>query len=102
MGASALTRTALVTSGSMSMIVPVAVCLNLRCPVVGTRLGLEGRLGYLHRQPESPHQIIEHVIVRIAQPAIAQLQRDVAVAQMVGRAREFARISAVHSRNRLR
>ena len=51
---------------------------------VGAALGLEGRLDGVHRQPQRPDHVVQHVIVLVAQAPAVDLHRDVAVAQVVG------------------
>ncbi len=61
---------------------------------VGTVLRLERRLDGLHRGAELFEHGFQHVVVEQAQPAVADLQGDVTVAQVVGGAGQFQRAGA--------
>src|SRR5687767_15402700 len=50
---------------------------------VCARFGLEGGFQCGHVEAELAHQTIEHVIVQIEQPPKFDLQRDVAIAQVI-------------------
>ena len=68
---------------------------------IGTGLGLEGGLFDAHQETERGDHVVQHVIVRVAQPAVAYLQRHVPVAQVIGRARQQTRIVGRHRGDRL-
>ena len=55
---------------------------------VGSRLWLEGALRMANAQSELLHHLVEHVIVQVAHFSRGDLQRHVAVAQVVCRPRE--------------
>jgi hypothetical protein len=69
---------------------------------VSAALGLEGGFFDAHRQAQTAHHLVEHVVVQIAQPAVPNLQRHMAVAEMIGGAREGARVGASDRRDGFR
>jgi hypothetical protein len=55
----------------------------LRTAAVGAGFGFEGRLDKADRQAETTQHIVQHMVVQIANPARFDLDRNMAVAQMV-------------------
>jgi hypothetical protein len=80
--------------------VGVLMAMCVRVPVCA-RLGFERRLFDEHAQPHPAHHFIEHVIVPVTQPAVADLHRHVPITQVIPRARETRRIRIPHRRYRL-
>ena len=70
--------------------------------VIGAGLGFERRLLVHDRKPELGDHLVEHVIGEIAQPASTDLQRHVAVAEVVTDARELRDIVTARGRDRIR
>src|SRR5450631_3563238 len=83
-------RSMIVVVTMMAMAVAVTMAVAVR--VISTRLRFERRLLYSHLQTQTSRQVVEHVVMRVAQPAVPHLQRDVPIAQMISRTREIARI----------
>src|SRR4051812_3391781 len=71
------------------MVMPVSMLLIVSVtPAVGARLGVETASVHVeHQTYPSPH-VIEHVVVLIGRGARLDLQGDVPVAEVIGRARE--------------
>jgi hypothetical protein len=59
----------------------------------GAAFGLERQPARLNVEPEAAHHGVEHVVVLVRKPALAELQRHVSVAQVVGAAQERVRIA---------
>jgi hypothetical protein len=68
---------------------------------IRTRLGLEWRLLDDHAQAHPAHHLIEHVIVPVTQPPVADLHRHVPITEGIPGARKARRIRIPHSRYRL-
>ncbi len=77
--------------------VPLVVVLVVDVAVpVGPGLGLERLLDRMHMPAQALDHRLQHVIRQQPQPAIAELQRDVPVAHVVGDACQAARIVSMH------
>ena len=50
---------------------------------IGSRFGLEAFSGERHAETQFTHHVVEHVVVLVGQAERADLQRDVAIAQVV-------------------
>lgn len=59
---------------------------------IGAALRFECGLLETHGQTEGRDHLVENMIVLVAQPPLADLQRHVAIAQVVGRPREQHRV----------
>jgi hypothetical protein len=70
--------------------------------VVSTGFRLKRRLLHHDGESQAAHHVIEHVIVTIAQPAIADLQDHVSIAQVICRARNPLRILVMRFRDSFR
>jgi hypothetical protein len=68
----------------------------------GTRLGLERSATRLHGEAEPAHHVVEHVIVLVREPAIAELNGYVPVAEVVRTSQEQVRVGCVRNRKVLR
>lgn len=84
----------------MFLIVRVSVPMPVAA-AVGARFRLERAGRRDHAESEAAHHVVEHVIVRPGQPAIANFDRDVAVTEMIRGTRERARRTG-RTRHRLR
>ena len=87
---------------TVDVTVDVTVGVTVRCAavphavVVRPPLGLERRLLDSHHKPQPAHHVVKHMVVRVAQPAGTDLQCDVAIAEMVGGARQRSRLARIH------
>ncbi|MNC76264.1 hypothetical protein D3C75_1279490 [compost metagenome] len=72
----------------------IAMARMVMATTVGAVLGLEGRLEGLGMRAELLEHGLEHVVIEQAQPAIADLQGNMAVAQVIGRAGQLERAGA--------
>src|SRR6478735_4723014 len=88
----------------MVMVMVMAVRLTVRMLVarIGAALGLEWQGLDAHPQAQAAQHVIEHMVVQETQHADPNLQRHIAVAQMVGRARQQLRVGAGHHRQQFR
>src|SRR6478736_7958969 len=88
----------------MVMVMVMAVRLTVRMFVarIGAAFGLEGQGLDAHLQAQAAQHVIEHMVVQETQHAGPHLQRNVAVAQMVGRACQQLRVGAGHHRQQFR
>jgi hypothetical protein len=68
--------------------------------VIRPRLRLERQIFHHHLQPQTPHHVIEHMIVTVSQPELSELQRNVAVAEMIGGAGQQPGIGGARRRDR--
>jgi hypothetical protein len=84
----------------MLMLTPLLVAMAVAARVPAG-LGLEGSLEHAHGKPELLHQAVEHVVVLVRQPPWLNLQRHVAIAQVVSGAREQVAIGALDRRQQL-
>ena len=66
--------------------------------VIGTGFGLEWRMLDDNRQPHLLNHTVEHVIMQITQPVLADLHMDMSISKMIGGARQFLCV-AVHCGN---
>jgi hypothetical protein len=71
------------TGASISMLMLVNGTVAVRAG-----LGLKGPFYYPRRQPQPAQHVVEHVIVQIGQAALADLQGDVTIAEVVRGSRE--------------
>ena len=60
---------------------------------------LERRFFDSDGESQAAHHVVEHMIVLIAQPVIADLQSDVTITEVIGRTREIATVNAAHRRH---
>jgi len=67
---------------------------------VGTRFGLKRRVLDEYAQPQAAGHVIEHMVMAVSQPSVADLQCDVAIPQMISRARQASRVVGLQSRDR--
>jgi len=91
------------------MIVPVIVMrvalvrvLGLSNRLIGARVGLERRLDMADLGAKPAHHVLQHMIAPHAQPVVENLRLDVAIADVIGDARQLARIAAAHFRQLFR
>src|SRR5688572_31057919 len=63
---------------------------------IGTSLRFEWRELDPHLESESAQHVVEHMIVLVAQPARTDLQRHVAVSQVIAGARQLQRVAGVN------
>jgi hypothetical protein len=87
------------------MVVPVLIAtvgVARIAGVVSTGFRLKRRLLHHDSESQAAHHVIEHVIVTVAQPAIADLQGHVSIAEVICRARKPLRILAMHVRDSFR
>ncbi len=63
---------------------------------VGTVFRLERRLFHRHRQAQATHHGIQHMIMLVTQPAITDLQRNMAITQMIGGAHHQMHVVTAH------
>ena len=68
---------------------------------VGAGFGLERLVVVDHREAELCNHAVEHVVGEVTHPARADLERDVAVAQVVGDLREAPQVAAPDRRDGL-
>ena len=61
---------------------------------IGAVLGLERRLDGVRIGAQLFQHGLEHIVIEQAQPAIADLQGDMAIAQVIGRAGQFKGVAA--------
>lgn len=72
---------------------------GMRMAAVGAGLGLERLLFDNDSKTQATHHFVEHVIVLIANPAVAELQRDVSISQVIARATQSQRYRRTHCRD---
>ena len=91
------------------MIVPVIVMrvalvrvLGLSNRLIGARVGLERRLDMADLGAKPAHHVLQHMIAPHAQPVVENLRLHVAIANVIGDARQLARIAAAHFRQLFR
>lgn len=75
------------------MAMPVRVRKVRVAMAVGARLRLEGLGRERHLEAELTYHVVQHVIVQVSEAKRSDLNGDVAVAQVIGRARQFERIA---------
>ena len=73
-------------------------CMSMRVTTIGARLGFESRLFDQHLEAQTSHHLIEHMIVLIANPARADLQCDMSIAQVITDTRELPGICGANRR----
>lgn len=66
-----------------------SVGVAMTATLVGTGFGFERRLFNAHFKSKPAHHVIEDVVVLIAHPPRFDLQRHMAVAQVITAARQF-------------
>ncbi len=74
---------------------------GMRVPAIGAGLRLERRLFHGDGKAEAADHLVEHVIVLITHPAIADLQRHVPIAQVIARAAQRHGLRGAHGRDGL-
>ena len=72
------------------MLIAVRVC------IVGTALGIEGRLNVAHRATEAFQHFGQHMVGLEAQETLAELHRHVPVAEVVSRTAEQQGVAAAY------
>ena len=82
----------------MSVAVMLLRMRGVRVPVCAG-FWLERRLLDHDRQPEPAHHVVEHVIMSVSQPALANLHGHVTIAQVISGAREARCIGIAHGRD---
>src|SRR6188768_3190283 len=86
----------------MVMVMAVRLAVRMLVARIGPALGLEGQGLDAHLQAQAAQHVIEHMIVQETQHAGPNLQRHMAVAQVVGRACQQLRVGAGHHRQQFR
>ncbi len=93
MGREGLTRCSSRNSGRPAL---VAMSVMVWVPAVRPWLGLEGRLLEGDFQAKSAQHVVEHMIVLVAQQFSPDLQRHMAITQVIAGAGEKERVVAAH------
>src|SRR5688572_20858573 len=83
---------------AVCMIVAVARARGRFLLAVGSGLGLERRFQRGQVEAELAHHGVEHVIVLVEQPLGFDLQRDVAIAQVIRRSQEQVGVGSARAR----
>lgn len=76
--------------------VPMMRVLYLNDRLISARVGLERRLDMADLGAKSAHHIFQHMIAAHTQPVVENLRLHVAIADVIGDARQLARIAAAH------
>jgi hypothetical protein len=71
----------------MVMVMPFVTCVPMSAPV-SARLRLEGGLHSGYGQTECTNHLVEHMIVQVRQLSGFNLQRDMAIAQVIRHPRQ--------------
>lgn len=74
------------------IVVVIVIVVMVVTTAVSTPFGGEGRTHEVDRQAQAAHELVEHVIVLVGEAAERDRERDVAIAEMIRRAREKERI----------
>ena len=85
----------------MTVIVIVPVVMGVPVPAVTSRLRLERQGRRVDRETELPAHPVEHVVVRVEHEVRKNLQRDVAVSEVIRGASQKMRITRTGSRDLL-
>lgn len=72
----------------MVLVIVVAMIVTVTAGCVAARLGLERSLRYVSMEAELVHQTVQHVVVLVRKAPRLDLERHVAVAQVVSSARQ--------------
>jgi hypothetical protein len=78
----------------MGMVMAIVRVLARMLPI-STRLGFEWRVQVNHLQTQAFQHLLQHMVVGNAQPAFANLQRDMAIAEVIRSSRQFERGIAI-------
>ena len=84
------------------MVVIMVLWLCVAMPVfIRSRLGFKRCLLYRYGKAKPTHHVVQHMIMLVAHPVGGDLQRNVAIAQVVAGAGQSQRVVAVYGRYRL-
>jgi hypothetical protein len=98
----AVTQSRFAVAMRLALIEPdVALVVSMGSAAVGAGLRLEWRLHGAHSKPQPAHHRIQHMVMQPAQPPRLDLQRHMAVAEMVGGSCEQERIIGFGTRDQL-
>jgi len=80
----------------VAVVVRVVVAGSVRMLVIGAWLGLERSLFPGHLEAECAHHVIEHVVCLVGDEIRSNLQAHVAIAEVIGGARELPAVRAAN------
>jgi hypothetical protein len=96
---------AVIVTVTVTVTVTVRVDVRVRqvrvTVTIGAGFGFEGLGRKRHLKAELTNHVVQDVIVQVGQTQRADLDRDVAIAQVVGSTRQFQRIARGHDRKAL-